>query len=446
MLKPLIIILIIVSLLALALNFNLFDSTPTEVAPSKVVVKNQPKQVEEEEEKKEQVVVSSSKKIEKHHNDYALIKELNKLIDEASTYFQKGDDSEALRLYDVVIEKSQKSANPKVLKLFSDACFSKAYIYNVYPKNDLDSSIEEYEKIINKFKNQKDKELLLLYMTARLQLAQYSSKEEVLAAYEELIPKFQNDKEQRFTKEIEQMLFSKSFALMGVNDEEAMEALDNIISAYQDKGIKKLPETVQYSILNNIELSIITNNNDEKYVDLANKYLSDSADTKPLLAMLDIIKNSQDLNQDSALKEWQSEHADYHFPDWDFSELRKWANEMEDTEQQLRVRSYIDTFERQKYNRTYSDPYVPASKEANSDEGQNSNEDASESPYENTNTEETPIEYEPVEYEPDPYINDIYQNNDAYQPSYPSPEVVYDNPYLHSNADGVSHVYSDPKE
>jgi len=444
MLKPLIVILIIVSLLALALNFNLFDSNTIEATHSTVTIKNQPFEIEKEE--KEVVKNTPSKEIKVPHNDSKIINELKKLSEEASKYFQKGDDTEALRLYDLIIEKSENSSNLKVLRLFSDASFSKAYIYNIYPNSDLEATLEEYERVINKFKNRDEKELLLLYMTARLQSAQYTSKDEVLNAYEEIIQKFQNDKEQRFTKEIEQMLFSKSFALMGVNDEEAMDALDNIISAYQDKGVKELPETVQFSILNNIELSIITNNNDEKYVDLANKYLSKSPDTKPLLKMLDIIKNSQDLNQDSSLQEWQEEHSDYHFPDWDFSELKKWASSMEDIEQKQRVRSYIDAFEKQKYSRTYAEPYIPQRpKEVYVEREQNSEENVATDSYEVNN--DTPVEYgDPIEYETDPYIDDIYQNNDEYQPSYPSPEVAYDNPYLHSNADGVTHVYSDPKE
>jgi hypothetical protein len=440
MLKPLIIVLILVSLLALALNFNLFNTQTNTISPT-INVTKAPSTVEVY--SKDVEHSEPQKKLEVKNNEVDISIELKKLIAEASKLFQKGEDAEALRLYDLIIEQSQNSTDPKILELFSDACFSKAYIYNIYPNNDIDSALEEYDKIINKFKNKEDKSLLLLYMRARLQSAQYTSKDEILNAYDELIKKFKTDKDKRFKKEVEQMLFSKSFALMGVNDEEAMDVLDDIISAYQGKGVKELPETVQFSILNNIELSIITNNNDEKYVDLANKYLSNSADTKPLLEMLNIIKNSQDLNQDDALKNWHEEHSDYHFPDWDFNELKKWASSMENKEQRLRVFEYINDFERQKYNRKHTDPYAQISPERNNDEGQNSgNENSTVESYEATNEPET--EYEPIEYEPDPYIDDIY-NNDAYQPSYPSPEVVYDNPYLHLNADGVSHVYQGPE-
>jgi len=89
---------------------------------------------------------------------------------------------------------------------------------------------------------------------------------------------------------------------MGVNDEEAIEVLDSLIAKYKDK--KNLPLTVKYSILNNIELSIITSNDTERYVDLANKYMGDEPDTKPLLGMLSIIKNSQELEQSEALEAW----------------------------------------------------------------------------------------------------------------------------------------------
>jgi len=441
MLKPLIFILIVVTLIALGLNLDFFTTeesiTKTETTISKV--NNSPQEATE--------AITSTKVISTKEtnssNDNNLSSELDQLLLEASKLFQKNEDSEAHRIYDKIIELSKNSKDPRILKYFADAHYGKAFLYNVYPTNDTDSAIEEYELILNKFENSNDTKLLKTYITAKLQQAQFLTKEEVLQAYDDLIKKFGSDKENRFQKEVEELQFSKSFALMGVNDEEAMEVLDDIIAKYQDKGSSKLPETVQYSILNNIELSIITGNNEEKYVDLANKYLSNTADTKPLLDMLNIVKNAQELEQEEAFEMWKEEHNDYHFPDWDFSELRKWADAMEDPERQARVRNYLDAFEKQKYNRTYATPYAQLSNEVDTDRGQNNDDYAV---YEPNTTDEEPIEYEAVEYESDPYINDIYQNNDPYQPSYPSPEITYNNPYSSSNANGVSHNYNDPLE
>ena len=438
MLKPLIFVLVIVILIALGLNFDFFETTDKQVS-KKVVVNNVTKPT---------LVVNNTVTVtptavideETIQDDSNLSSELEVLLLQASKLFQKNEDGEAHKIYDRIIELSKNSTDPKILKYFANAHNGKAFLYNIYPNNDSESAIEEYEMILEKFEKSDNTSLLKTYLTAKLQQAQLMSKDEMLQAYDDLIKKFNNDTKNRFQKEVEELQFSKSFALMGVNDEEAMEVLDEIIAKYQEKGTGKLPETVQYSILNNIELSIITGNNDEKYVDLANKYLSDAPDTQPLLEMLNIVKNSQDLDQAEALATWKEEHNDYHFPDWDFNELRKWADAMEDPERQARVRNYIDAFEKQKYNRTYADPYANRASKNNQDEGQNVG--SADDPYEPQGN--VPIDYEPVEYEPDPYINDIYQNNsDPYQPTYPSPEVSYDNPYLNSQADGVSHVYTD---
>ncbi len=334
----------IVIFIALALNFNLFsnsEKTKTIILPPS---------------KEEVLIVNKPQAINTTRNytviiDNNLSQELKKLLQEAETFSRYNKSSEALALYEKVIEKSQNSKDIKILKLFAEACFKKAHTHYAYPNFDISAAIESYELISNKFINSHDKALLLLYMEAKIQQAPFISKNEILLAYDELIDKFTNDKEQRFDKEIEELLFAKSFALMGVDDEEAIEVLDSIIAKYKDKS--KLPNTVKYSILNNIELSIITANDTEKYVDLAEQYMSDSPDTQPLLDMLNIIKNAQNLEQDEALEKWNKEHQDYDFPNWDFSELRKWVNNMEIPDAQARIRKYLDIFEKQKYLTSY---------------------------------------------------------------------------------------------
>jgi len=107
--------------------------------------------------------------------------------------------------------------------------------------------------------------------------------------------------------------------------------------------------------------------------------------------MLSIIKNSQELEQSEALESWNKEHADYDFPNWDFSELRKWVNNMEIPESQKRIRHYLDVFEKQKYKNLYQAPTatVPESP-IYSDEA-------------TQNTDEEIISNDVPVYEPDPY-------------------------------------------
>ena len=430
MLRPLLFILAIVTLVALALNFNLFSDAPT---VQKAIIKST-KKLPIVTSKKEIITIPDLNTTSMESN---LTHELEALLKQADKLFRKNRRAEALSLYEKVIKRSKDKTDVKLLKLFSQACFSKSAIYIMYPSYDIESAKESLDLIINNFKNRYNKELLLIYMQAKLQNAQMTSKEQIVIAYDELIEKFQKDKEQRFEKEIEEMLFNKSFALMGINDEEAIEALDTIIAKY--KGKKELPETVKYSILNNIELSIITSNETERYVDLANKYMADEPDTKPLLDMLNIIKNSQELEQSEALEEWNKEHSDYAFPDWDFSELRKWVNGMETPESQERVRHYLDFFEKQKYKNLYQSPAptVPVDPIYSDEATQNSYSEPDIDRDEENRRDEPTEEVSTIESET-PYLDEIINSE---------PEISYPNPYSeyepNEQANGVSHDSTD---
>ena len=245
MLKPLLFILTLVILIALALNFDFFSKDISINEPIKestqVKVEPLPKEIISSSTIKEPIIIN---------ND--LSKEIQLLLNKAQKLLAQHKMAEALLVYEEIIEKTKKSDDIKVLKLFAEACFKKAGIHYMFPNYDIESTIESYELIISKFENSKNKELLLIYMQAKIQQAPFNSKEEILITYNELIEKFTNDKEKRFDKEIEELLFSKSFALMGIDDEEAIEVLDSIIAKYEDKT--ELPETVRFSILNNIEL------------------------------------------------------------------------------------------------------------------------------------------------------------------------------------------------
>jgi hypothetical protein len=432
MLKPLLIILAIVTLIAVALNLNLFSDAPIPIVQQSIKKSTQ-----------KAPVVTTKKAIVRVHDtnititeESNLTKELQALLKQADSLLMKSKESDALLLYDKVIAKSKEATDVKILKLFAQACFAKATIYSFYPSTDFDAAKENYELVINKFKDKYNKELLLIYVQAKLQQAQITSKDQLLAAYDELIEKLEKDKEQRFEKEIEEMLYAKSFALMGVNDEEAIEVLDSLIAKYKDK--KDLPENVKYSILNNIELSIITSNDTERYVDLANKYMGDEPHTKPILDMLSIIKNAQELDQDEALEEWNKEHSDYAFPDWDFSELRKWVNNMETPESQERVRRYLDIFEKQKYKNLYQAPgaTVPVDPTYSDEATQNNYPNPYAEVNEDDNSGESETEERPYSEPDEQFTEEVL-----------TPEMSYPNPYVeyepNEEADGVSHSYSD---
>ena len=415
MLRTLLFILFIVSLTAVALNFDFFSSSST----IDTITKSSIKKIKIAD-NEEQVITIKNKTIVLT-TESNLSKELQALLNQAQVLYRKGKYDNAIFIYEEVIKKSKNSKELKILKLFAKACLNKANTHYSYPKYDVDSAIESFSLIIEKFENKYNKELLLSYMEARLNQSSLVSKEEIIETYTALIEKFQNDKEKRFEKEVEELLYAKSFALMGVDDEEAIAVLDSIISKYKDKNQSDLPDTVKYSILNNIELSIITSNETDKYVDLANKYMSDLPDTKPLIDMLSIIKDSQELEQNEALERWVEEHQNYAFPDWDFSELRKWVNKMEVPQRQARVREYLDIFEKKKYKnlQKLQNPTVATN--------------------EHSKTIDENSEEELALIESDPYMNDILETKSEL--SYPDPYTVNNNSNL--QAEGVSHTYED---
>jgi thioredoxin-like negative regulator of GroEL len=350
MLKNLIILLVVVILIAVGLNFNNFSTENTTTQPiqetkMQTVVT---KPIQEEKKVPIKTVETTLSPLLSTENN--LTKEIQALIKEANLLFQKSKDDEAMAVYFKIIKKTENSTDPKILKQFSEAYLQIAFLYQIYPHLDKDASIEAYEMIINKFKNSTDSELLGSYINAKIQQAYLFTKEERLDTYDELIKKFENHKDLGLQKKIEELLITKSFDLMGKNDEEAMEILDTLIDKYKSKENTLLPEQIELAILNNLELAIITNNDDDKYRDLANEYLLDSPDTKPLLDMLNIIKNAQDLNQDEALVRWKEEHKNYRFKDWSFQELRRWISKVEDKETREQVVKYLDAFENHKYN------------------------------------------------------------------------------------------------
>lgn len=349
MLKELVYILIIVILLAIGVNFDTIFSTKKESIKKNQIEVEAPylHNIEKKLKDKSKVIIN----IENNNSEENLSIELEKLLKEAHLLFRNSNDYEAIEIYKKIIKKSRNNQNIKIIKQFTTACMQIAFIYQIYPNLDKEMAIDSYDIVINRFKDSNDSNLLNYYITAKTQQAYLLDRDERGEIYDELIEKFENHKDKKLQKRVEELLINKSFELMGKENEEAIDILDKVISKYQidDKG-KKVSEAIELAILNNIELSIITSNDDEKYVDLANQYLSKSPNTKPILKMLDIIKNSQYLEQDEALNEWKEEYKEYHFDDWSFQEMKRWVNQMEDRDSQERVKKYIKTFENYKYN------------------------------------------------------------------------------------------------
>ena len=275
--------------------------------------------------------------------------ELLKLYAKAQFYKAYiSDRDKSKEIYDEIINKLSNSLDIELLKIYASAQFKKYYLTSD------EESIEVLNNIIKKFKMQDNEELLMQLYKAQHDKAHIlkefmNQKEEAIEVYDEIIKKFSSYPDREYQKIIDNAYFSKSFLLMGDRDDEAMEIYDDIIKNYEKNNLSKsellpLPTEVEFSIINNIELALITNTEDSEYRDLAKKYLKDNKDIKPELDMLEILREAQISNQDKEMKTWQEQNKNYNFRNWSFNELRQWSNQMEESEQKTRINSYLDKF------------------------------------------------------------------------------------------------------
>jgi len=251
--------------------------------------------------------------------------------------------NESIDIYDEIINKFKNFKSTNLLKKFASAQFAKSHLL----KNE--DKIEIYDEIIDRFKNSTDKELLKELSTAQFAKAYlvndcFQNRQDAIDVYDEIIERFKPYEKDGFRQEVTDALFAKSFLLMGDYNQESMEIFDEIIDRCKSCQEGAITQDFEYSVINNIELALITNCDDTKYRDLAKEHLSQLEDTEPQLEMLAILRNAQDLNQDEAMQKWKNQYKDFHFENWSFEELKKWNNRMEDSEQRKRIKSYLDEF------------------------------------------------------------------------------------------------------
>ncbi len=253
------------------------------------------------------------------------------------------DSDESIEIYDEIIDKFKNFESPELLKKYASVQFAKSHLLKG------EERIEIYDEIIHRFKDSTDREVLKELSTAQFAKAYlvndcFQNRQEAIDVYDEIIERFKPYENSGFRQEVTDALFAKSFLLMGNYNQESMEIFDEIIDRCESCQDGAITENFEYSVINNIELALITNCDDTRYRDLAKEHLSKLKDTAPELEMLTILKNAQDLNQDEAMQKWRKEYKDFQFENWSFDELKKWNNRMEDKEQKNRVKKYLDEF------------------------------------------------------------------------------------------------------
>jgi tetratricopeptide (TPR) repeat protein len=253
------------------------------------------------------------------------------------------DDDKSIEIYDEIINKFKNFENIELLKKFASAQFAKSHLLKG------EDRIEVYDEVIDRFKDSTEKKLLKELSTAQFAKAYmindcFQNRQEAIEVYDEIIERFKPYEKSGFRQEVTDALFAKSFLLMGDYNQESMEIFDEIIDRCKSCQDGVITQDFEYSVINNIELALITNCDDTRYRDLAKEHLSQLEDTEPQLEMLSILRNAQDLNQDEAIERWKEQYKDFYFENWSFEELKKWNNRMEDSEQKERIKGYLDLF------------------------------------------------------------------------------------------------------
>lgn len=270
-----------------------------------------------------------------------------------SNYLQNNE--ETIEVYNEVIEQFENSSNPELLKIFASAQFTKAYFF------DSEEAVEIYNEIIDKFKDSSDVDLLKQFTDAQFFKAtllenNLNNKEGAIAVYDEIIDKFKDKPNNAFSNQLANAMSAKSYLMIDDNGEEAMQIYNDVIDKFKDSKDTMISADVSDAIINNIELALINNVDDFDYRNLAQDYLADNKNTQPLLEMLDILKNAQNSNQDTALENWKNEHKEYQFSNWSFSQLETWANQTTDEATKNRLNTYINEF--RNHNNSVPVPYL----------------------------------------------------------------------------------------
>lgn len=264
---------------------------------------------------------------------------------------------QSMQIYDEIIERFQNSNDPKLMKQYTLAQFAKSYLLNS------DEAITLYDEMIQKlsrFDNQELGQQLYQAQVNKAYLLEHSlnDKEAAMEVYDQIIEQFSRYGGDENQERIESAMFSKSFLLMNQqNGEQAMEIFDDLIAKYQEANDGEFPKNFEYAIINNIELALISGNDDSNYHELAEAYLQNSTEANPQIEMLNILKNAQEVNQDEAIAQWQEKYKDYYFQNWSFDQLDDWNKRMEESGGKERVRKYLDAFENHNNTVVYQDPY-----------------------------------------------------------------------------------------
>jgi len=155
---------------------------------------------------------------------------IRRLMSEAYAFSEKEKYLEAIKKYDEVISLTQKSKDIKALKTFAGANYLKAYLYYYFLDNS-QKAILAYDRVIKRFENSSNVELLKLYFKAQKYKLQLVDNKEALQIYQDISEKFKNSTDEELIK---MYLFAQEHIASTIesenqDQEELLKTYDNII-------------------------------------------------------------------------------------------------------------------------------------------------------------------------------------------------------------------------
>ncbi len=263
-------------------------------------------------------------------------------------FYYLEDDREAILAYDRVVDKFKDSQDIELLKLYFKAQKYKLQLID-NPKDKMDI----YQDISDRFEDSTDTELVEMYIFAQKSMAQnmkslkgmvdiynsiiektkYSDSkkllkeqieaqeskidifsiqnrtEDIIDAYDEIINSFKDD--DRFYSDVSSAMLMKSYYITSIDKTQALDILDELIDREMEESNQETSINFEYSVINALELAIITDIDESRYEDILKENFQDRADIMAEYDMLKILQNAQYSNQDMALKDWENRYGDY---------------------------------------------------------------------------------------------------------------------------------------
>lgn len=260
------------------------------------------------------------------------------------------DPSESLSIYNGIIQRFQESSEPTQLHSYALAQFAKSYMVGN------DEAMRIYNEMIEALRFSDEKPLLQQLYQAKSDKAYtlehtYNDPDAALQVYDEIIAQYSQYDDESYREQVESALFSKSFLLIHTEQKaEAMAIFDDLIDYYQQTLNGETPSNLEYAILNNIELALVTGKDDSRYQELAQTYLHNSSEAQPQIEMLQILDHAQNSDPNQALAMWQEKYQTFQFQNWSFDQLESWSTQITDPEIQARISHCLEVFQNHNQN------------------------------------------------------------------------------------------------